>query len=163
MIEPWCENLSLWCDWLFGLTLHYEINGFESRYSHLSLRYSACSEQGVPWYSRKFRLNTNSIHVCDMTKIYIQSQHKDKFVGNKAKGWISKRVFQENKASQIFLKTNISYPLIRIRTCAYQGVRNVRFLENLACFVFLKYSFWNSPFCLITGEFSQQILIIWLV
>ena len=58
------------------------------------------------------------------------------FVGNKAKWWISKRVFQENKARQIFRKTNISYPLIRTR--AYQGIRNVRFSENLACFVFLK-------------------------
>ena len=36
-------------------------------------------------------------------------------VGNKAKGWISKRMFQENKAWQIFRKTNISYPLIRTR------------------------------------------------
>ena len=35
------------------------------------------------------------------------------FVGNKAKG----------------------------RTCAYQGVRNVPFSENLACFVFLKHPF----------------------
>ena len=34
-------------------------------------------------------------------------------VGNKAKGRISKRVFQEYKACQIFRKTNISYPLIR--------------------------------------------------
>ena len=33
------------------------------------------------------------------------------FVGNKTKGRISKRVFQENKARQIFRKTNISYPL----------------------------------------------------
>ena len=33
------------------------------------------------------------------------------FVGNKVKGRISKRVFQENKARQIFRKTNISYPL----------------------------------------------------
>ena len=32
-------------------------------------------------------------------------------VGNKAKGRISKRVFLENKARQIFRKTNISYPL----------------------------------------------------
>ena len=31
-------------------------------------------------------------------------------------------MFQENKAHQIiFRKTNISYPLIRTRTCAYQG------------------------------------------
>ena len=37
-------------------------------------------------------------------------------VGNKANGRISKRVFQENKARQIFQKKNISYPLIRTRT-----------------------------------------------
>ena len=36
-------------------------------------------------------------------------------VGNKAKGRISKRVFQENKARQIFRRTSISYPLIRTR------------------------------------------------
>ena len=57
------------------------------------------------------------------------------FVSNKAKGRISKRLFQEN----------ISYLLIRIR--------NVRFSENLACFVFLKHPFWDSPFCLITDVF----------
>ena len=38
------------------------------------------------------------------------------FADNKAKGRISKRVFQENKARQIFRKMNISYPLIRTRT-----------------------------------------------
>ena len=54
---------------------------------------------------------------------------------------ISKRVFQENQASQIFRKTNISYPLIRAHACAYRGVRNVDFSENLAYFVFLKHSF----------------------
>ena len=32
-------------------------------------------------------------------------------VVNKAKGRISKRLFQENKARQIFRKTNISYSL----------------------------------------------------
>ena len=36
-------------------------------------------------------------------------------VGNKAKGRISKRVFQESKARQNFRKTNISYHLIRTR------------------------------------------------
>ena len=42
--------------------------------------------------------------------------------------------------TQIFQKTNNSYPLIRTRTCAYQGVltcayqrvRNVNFSENFA-------------------------------
>ena len=37
------------------------------------------------------------------------------FVGNMAKGRILKRVFQENKAPQIFRKTNFSYLLIRKR------------------------------------------------
>ena len=78
--------------------------------------------------------------------------HVCKFVGNKAKGRISKPVFQENKARQIFRKTNIFYPLIRPRTCPYQGVKNVRFSENLACFLFLKHRFWDSLFCLITEE-----------
>ena len=76
------------------------------------------------------------------------------FVGNKAKGRISKRVFQENKAHQIFQKTNISYSLIRTR--AYQGVRNVRFPENLTRFLSLKHPFWDSPFCLITDAFSYD-------
>ena len=36
-------------------------------------------------------------------------------VGHETKGRISKRVFEENKARQIFRKTSISYPLIRTR------------------------------------------------
>ena len=36
------------------------------------------------------------------------------------------------------------------QSCACQGVRYVRFSENLACIVFLKHPFWDSPFCLIT-------------
>ena len=63
------------------------------------------------------------------------------FVGNKAKGRISKRVFQESKVHQNFSKTNISYPLIRTRKCTYQGVRNVCFSEILACFAFLEHPF----------------------
>ena len=45
--------------------------------------------------------------------IYFAYLAVSQIVGNKAKGRISKRVFQENKARQIFRKTNISYPLIR--------------------------------------------------
>ena len=32
----------------------------------------------------------------------------------------------------MFRKTNISYPLIRTHTCAYQGVKNIGFLANFA-------------------------------
>ena len=62
-----------------------------------------------------------------------KSNNKDLFVGNKAKGRISKRVFQESKT----------------RTCAYQEVRNVCFSEVLACFAFLKHRFEIRPFALL--------------
>ena len=47
---------------------------------------------------------------------------------------------------------------IRVRTCTcvYQGIRNVRFSENLACYVFLKHPSWDSPFCLITDELRKE-------
>ena len=89
--------------------------------------------------------------------IEIAGQIKSQHVGNKIKGWISNRVFQENKARQIFRKTNISYPLIRTRTCVYPEKRTFltrwfRFSKNLVCFVFLKHPFSDSPFCLNVDE-----------
>ena len=45
-----------------------------------------------------------------------------------------------------------------VRTCAYQGVRNVLFLENLACFIFLKHPFQDWPFCLITDNSSSDFI-----
>ena len=44
-------------------------------------------------------------------------------------------MFKENKANQIFRKTN----------SAYQGVRNVRPSEHLVCFAFFKHLFRDSP------------------
>ena len=82
------------------------------------------------------------------------------FFGNKGKGRTSKRRYQGNKARQNFRKTNISYPLIRTPTCAYQGVGNVRFSENLPCFVFLLPPFWNLLFCLISHEIYLKLIII---
>ena len=43
--------------------------------------------------------------------------------------------------------------------CAYQGVRNIRFSENLACFVFLKQPFLDLPFCLITDDILEVFAI----
>ena len=73
---------------------------------------------------------------CQIIKVFYQfaSISGGKYlviVSNKAKGRISKRVFQEICSRQIFRKTYISYPLTRTRRCAYQGVRNIRFSENL--------------------------------
>ena len=69
-------------------------------------------------------------------------------------------MFQENKARRIFRKTSVSYPLIHARTCAYQGIRNVRFSENMTCFVFLKHQFWDLRFCLIIDDQSCILLLL---
>ena len=67
-----------------------------------------------------------------------------------------------------FRKTNISYPLISTRTCAYQGVRNVRFSGNLTCFVFLKTRFEIYPVAVLptnyywTNVISNQICPKWV-
>ena len=64
-----------------------------------------------------------------VNSVFFFGQLNELFVGNKAKGRISKQVFQGNKTRQIFRKTNISYPHVRVRI---RGVRNVRFLEIVA-------------------------------
>ena len=51
--------------------------------------------------------------------------------------------------------------LTHCRTCAYQGVRNVCFSENLACFVFLKHPFWDSHVCLITDNLLAYSLVVY--
>ena len=82
-----------------------------------------------------------------MLSSYVQNNQRKinllelQIVGNKSKGQFSKRVFQENKTRQIFRRTNMAYPLIHVRTCAYQEVKYVCFSENLMYFVFLKHPF----------------------
>ena len=145
------------------------------------IKSSKCREQLLNVHKTHFRLcriklRSNDTHFTKAHVIIIANHISDKListklfrlnemlrlqiVGNKAKEWIWERVFQENKARQIFRKTNISYPLIRTRSCAYQGVRNVHFSENLAHFVFLKHPFWDSPFYLITNEVHNLIGLI---
>ena len=63
---------------------------------------------------------------------------KQQVVGNMTNGKISKRVLQENKARQVFRKTNISYPLIQTRGCVcVKGVRSIRFFRNFGKLCFL--------------------------
>ena len=65
-------------------------------------------------------LHSNSKNFADDTSLFSTVSDKtlsnSYFVGNKAKGRISKRVIQEYKARQIFRKTNITYLLIPTRT-----------------------------------------------
>ena len=48
----------IWPVWLNGWVFVYELSGsgFESRCSHLTFRYGACFEQGVPWHSGNCRV-----------------------------------------------------------------------------------------------------------
>ena len=79
----------------------------------------------------------------------------EQFVGNKEKGWISKRVLHKNKTWN-FLKNNYFLPPdMHIYVCIPQGVRNVHFSGNLVCFVFLKHPFWDSPFFLINEKLVE--------
>ena len=83
-----------------------------------------CGVKVLTIFAKKFhhrRLAACQIHLWSDTYMRpsIQEWTKQNCVGNKAKGRISKRVFQESKGRQIFRKTNLSYPLIRARTyCA---------------------------------------------
>ena len=78
-------------------------------------------------------VNWRNMVILDFLNLY-------NIVGTKAKWRTSKWVFQENKARQIFRKTNISHPLIRTRKIS----------ENLAYFVFLRNTrFEIRPFALL--------------
>ena len=58
-----------------------------------------------------FEISWESIAVVFVKNVLLQWCPQEKFVGNKAEGRISQRVFHENKARQIFWKKkNISYP-----------------------------------------------------
>ena len=70
-------------------------------------------------------------------------------VGSKAKGQISKRVLQENKARQFFRKTNISYPL-REKTSKFgvlSGTLCPIFSLNKEKYVLKKNYFARKIFC----------------
>ena len=75
------------------------------------------------------------------------------------KGQSQNGCFKKTKHVEFSEKRTFFYPLIRTGTCAYQGVKTVRFSENLTCFVFLKYPFWGSPFCLITVKMLVMSMI----
>ena len=114
--DIWISVVGIWCK--FSLLLVLEKIGIRKYIKYAEL---------------------NSYSYCTIYFIY-------EIVGSKAKGRISKWVFQENKAHQIFQKTKFSYPL---------GVRTFCFSENLACLVLLKRPFWDSPFRLITNKIKH--------
>ena len=75
------------------------------------------------------------------------------YVGNKAKGGISKRVFQENKEHKFSEK----------RTFLTPWYAHVGFLENLVGFFFWKLLFWDLPIALniIISMFINSYQLFW--
>ena len=84
-----------------------------------------------------------------------------KVVVNKAEEQISKRVLEENKADQIFRKTNISFshsPLIRTR--AFWGSKKRLFFGKFGVLCFLLTSvlrFALLPYCRRYNQYNQPI------
>ena len=77
------------------------------------------------------------------------------------KGYISSIIRQKGESqNECFKKTkHVKFSEKRtftFLTCAYQGVRNIRFSQNLTCFIFLKQPFWDSPFRLITDDLLEN-------
>ena len=116
------------------------------KFSDFKVYYKICKILGFDSEIIEIRFQRSQKHLIGQWCIDVI----EKIVGNKAKGWISKWVFQGNKAPQIFRKNE------HFLTRADQEVSHVRFSENLACFVFLKYQFWDWPFCLITEEMRSS-------
>ena len=89
-----------------------------------------------------------------------ESKNRDfnRAVGSKTSNTISGRFSRchlLNQTSERYRR----YPLIRTRKhkCAYQGVRNVRFSENLVCFVYLKHRFAIRPFALLPTNWFIKV------
>ena len=81
-----------------------------------------------------------TLYYCYHTPIQIDFFYK--FVGIKALGQISKRVFQENKARQTFRKTNISYVCVSggkkcLHVCV-SGGKKCSFFGNFGVLCFLE-------------------------
>ena len=105
------------------------------------------------WYSsfQKFIYKENTQQCISILLLHLSTNWKTTSV-IRQKGESQIECFKLTKHAKFSEKRTFLAPLVRTRTCAYQGVRNVLFLENLACFVFLIHPFWDLPFCHITDE-----------
>ena len=81
-------------------------------------------------------------------------------IGNKAEGRTSKRVFQENKALQIFGKTNISYPPDTHTYVCVSGGKKYFFFRKIWRALFS----WNThfeicPFALLPTNYAFLMIL----
>ena len=80
------------------------------------------------------------------------------------KGESQNGCYKKTKQAKFSEKQTFFNPLIRTRTCAYQGVRNVRFSEKLAYFIFLWHRFEIRSFALLPTNFLfTNVFSRWLM
>ena len=82
--------------------------------------YLSSSKKIAKQWSDKCYATVNTLSSENGLMISLIMGYNFKVVGNKAKGQLSRRVFQENNVRQIFQKTNISHPLIRTPRQVFQ-------------------------------------------
>ena len=117
----------------------------------------------------KLTLKTNWYHscgCCDDSRSWEQLKKRvtDKYLEKKVWLW-SLITFHYRKSSVIWEKVESQNGGNKnTKHATHQGVKNVRFSENVACFVFLLPPFWDSTFSHITDEMYVTITILeWLV
>ena len=125
------------------ITLEWAISWYYQIWNLLTLSFwwSYIMTQAVTWPWGISRDEPRGKILFDATMLDIWWENKDYSMCHIVQ---NKRVLQENKARQIFRKTNNSYPLIRTLACTYQGIRNVRFSET---FYFCDHMSWGSESC----------------
>ena len=82
--------------------------------------YLSSSKKIAKQWSDKCYATVNTLSSENGLMISLIMGYNFQFVGNKAKGQLSRRVFQENRVRQIFQKTNISHLLIRTPRQVFQ-------------------------------------------
>ena len=102
------------------------MNKTEFHFTHISYNHDHLSEK-LFFFLREIQSSANSMSCSNFVAIQCQ----DKFPTDKVS-------------------------VLKHKSCTYQGVKNVRFLKNLAYFVFLKHLFRDSPFYLITDKISDN-------
>ena len=100
-------------------------------------------------YQQSENNHLESLHIMNKKRTALKSS-----VIEQKRAKSQNRCFKKTKHTQLSKKTEHFLPLIRTRTCPYQGLRNVHFFGNLACFDFLEHPFWDSHFCLINDDMT---------
>ena len=93
---------------------------------------------------------------CKMVKKSYFTRRKARTFANGKRANLKKGVSRKESMPNFPKNEHFSPPDSQTYVCVSEG-KKCLFLENLACFVFLKHAFWDSSFCLNTDELIVKI------